>query len=94
MIEDKDDFKYIRHLELRPETPLSEPDQYLESSDYITPLHDWLRTDSDSPDPLALCLFPTYLSAFNELLLLSFLGKADPYEPFEPKTLEQAMNSH
>ena len=40
MIEDKDDFKYIRHLKLRLETLLSEPDQYLESSDYITPLYD------------------------------------------------------
>jgi Reverse transcriptase (RNA-dependent DNA polymerase) len=89
-----DDFEYVRHPELRPETPLSEPDQHLDSSDHATPPYDFLRRDSDSPDPLALCLFPTYLSAFNELSLLSFLGKADSCEPFEPKTLQQAMNSH
>jgi Reverse transcriptase (RNA-dependent DNA polymerase) len=90
-----DDFEVIRHPELRSETPLSEPDQHTEeSSDHATPPYQWLRADSDSPDPLALCLFPTYLSAFNELSLLSFLGKADPCEPFEPKTLEQAKRSH
>jgi hypothetical protein len=93
-IEDEDDFEFVRHPELRPETPLSEPDQSFKSSDHATPPYDWLRRDPDSPDPLALCLFPTYLSAFNELSLLSFLGKADPCEPFEPKTLQQAMNSH
>jgi Reverse transcriptase (RNA-dependent DNA polymerase) len=94
-VEDEDDFELIRHPELRPETPLSEPDQHTdEPSDHATPPYQWLRADSDSPDPLALCLFPTYLSAFNELSLLSFLGKADSCEPFEPKTLQQAMNSH
>jgi hypothetical protein len=74
---------------------LSEPDQHTdEPSDHATPPYQWLRADLDSPDPLALCLFPTYLSAFNELSLLLFLDKADPCEPFEPKTLQQAMNSH
>jgi hypothetical protein len=88
MIKDKDDFEFIRHPEFCIETPLSELDQRLEeSSDYATPPYNWLYADSDSPNPLALCLFPTYLLAFNELLLLSFLGKVDPYELFEPKTL-------
>jgi hypothetical protein len=92
--DDEDDFEFVRHPELRPGTPLSESDQHLEeSSDHTTPPYEFLRRVSDSPDPLALCLFPTYLSAFNELSLLSFLGKADPCEPFEPKTLQQAMNS-
>jgi hypothetical protein len=55
-----DDFEYIRHPEFCAETLLSEPDQHLEeSSDHATPPYDWLRADSDSPDPLALCLFPT-----------------------------------
>jgi hypothetical protein len=87
-VEDKDNFEYIRYLEFRPETPLSKPDQYLgESSDHATPPYNWLYADSDSLDLLALCLFPTYLSAFNELSLLFFLGKVDPYKPFKPKTL-------
>jgi hypothetical protein len=93
-VEDEDDFEYVRHPELRQRSPLSEPDIDLtESTDHAAPPYGFLRRDSDSPDPLALCLFPTYLSAFNELSLLSFLGKADPCEPFEPKTLQQAMNS-
>jgi hypothetical protein len=36
--------------------------------------------------------FPSYLTSYDEVSLLSFLGKADPYEPFEPKTLKEAMN--
>ena len=88
MIKDEDDFEFVRHLELYLGTLLSESDQHLkESSDHATPPYNWLRRDFDLPDPLALCLFPTYLSAFNKLSLLSFLGKADPYEPFKPKTL-------
>jgi hypothetical protein len=87
-MKDEDDFEFIRHPEFCVETPLSKPDQRLkESSNHATPPYDWLRADSDSPDPLALCLFPTYLLAFNKLSLLSFLGKAGPCEPFEPKTL-------
>jgi hypothetical protein len=92
-VEDESDFEYIRHPELRPEIPYSEIIDEKEPSEYA-PSYDFLRRDSDSPDPLSLCLFPTYLSAFDELSLLSFLGKADPCEPFEPKTLQQAMNSH
>jgi hypothetical protein len=94
--DDTDDYEYIRHPELRDETPLSNgiDNTEEERSDHTASSYEFLRRDSDSPDPLALCLFPTYLSAFNELSLLSFLGKADPCEPFEPKTLEQAMNSH
>jgi hypothetical protein len=89
MIKDnKDDFEFIRHLELYLGTPLSKSNQYLkESSNYTTPLYKFLRYISNSPDLLALCLFPIYLLVFNKLLLLLFLGKADPCEPFEPKTL-------
>jgi hypothetical protein len=86
--EDKDDFKFVRHPELCLGTPLSESDQHLkESSDYTTPLYEFLCRVSDSPNPLALCLFPIYLLVFNKLSLLLFLSKADPCEPFEPKTL-------
>jgi hypothetical protein len=86
--DDKDDFEFVRHLELCPGTPLFESNQHLkESSDYTTPLYEFLYRVSDSPDPLALCLFLTYLLAFNKLLLLLFLGKADPYKLFEPRTL-------
>jgi hypothetical protein len=88
--EDANSFEYIRHSELRPQTPLSsiadtdgpEPLEYSPSSSY-----EFLRQVSDSPDPLALYLFPTYLSVFDELSLLSFLGHTDPCEPFEPQIL-------
>lgn len=45
------------------------------------------------PDAYNLFLLPSYVAATNELSLLSFLGKADAIEPFEPKTLKQAMES-
>lgn len=96
--EDTDSFEYVRYPELRPQTPLSsiadtdeqEPESYEPST---SSSYEFLRRASDSPDPLALCLFPTYLSAFDELSLLSFLGQADPCEPFEPRTLQEAKDS-
>jgi hypothetical protein len=88
MVKDKDDFELIRHPKLRLKTPLSKPDQYTnEPSNYATPLYQWLYTNSDSPNPLALYLFSIYLLAFNKLLLLLFFNKADSYKLFEPKTL-------
>jgi hypothetical protein len=55
-------------------------------------LYNFLYYNS-SPDPLVLYLFPTYLSIFNELSLFSFLGYADPCEPFKPYTLKEAIES-
>ena len=94
--EDTNSFKHVRYPELRPQTSLSsvtdtdepEPQAHESSSSYK-----FLRRASDSPDPLALCLFLTYLSVFDELSLLSFLGHADPCEPFEPRTLQEAKDS-
>jgi hypothetical protein len=91
------DFEFIRHPKLRPQTPLSpiadENSSNTAESFHESSSHNFLRRASDSPDPLALCLFPTYLSAFNELSLLSFLGHADPCEPFEPRNLQEAIDS-
>jgi hypothetical protein len=93
--EDTNSFEHIRHPELRPQTPLSSIADIDESETHepSSSSYEFLRRASDSPDPLALCLFPTYLSAFDELSLLSFLGQADPCEPFEPRTLQEAKDS-
>jgi hypothetical protein len=70
----------------------------------VPPNHPHLRKFSDSLDPISLLctestidahslfLLPSYLASHDEHSLLSFLGHADPNEPFEPRTLEQAMN--
>ena len=89
--EDTNSFEHIYHLELCPQTPLSSiadiDEQELEPHESSSSSYEFLRRVSDSPDPLILCLFPTYLSVFDELSLLSFLGQANPCEPFEPRTL-------
>ena len=74
--EDANSFEHIRHPELRPQTPLSSIADTDESETHepSSSSYEFLRRASDSPDPLALYLFPTYLSAFDELSLLSFLG--------------------
>jgi hypothetical protein len=92
-VSDDSDFEYVRHPELREQTPLSEVADDLESETNHSSSYDFLCCVSDSPDPLSLCLFPSYLSAFNELSLLSFLGHIDPCKPFEPRTLKEAQNS-
>jgi hypothetical protein len=94
-VENDNSSGFVCYLELRPQTLLPEVvDDTEESSTAHTPSsYDFLRRASDSLDPLSLCLFLSYLSSFNELSLLSFLGKADSCEPFEPKTLLQAINS-
>jgi hypothetical protein len=46
----------------------------LETHEPSSSLYEFLRRASNSPNPLVLYLFLTYLSAFNELSLLLFLS--------------------
>jgi hypothetical protein len=49
---------------------------------------------SDNPlDTLNLFLILTYITSSSKLFLLSFLGYISTTKPFEPKTLQQAIDS-
>jgi len=50
------------------------------------PITGFILTPTHSTHSLSASSPPT--SAFNELSLLLFLGKVDPYKPFKPKTLK------
>jgi hypothetical protein len=45
------------------------------------------------PDILNLFLVSIYIISSNELFLFFFLGHITVIEPFEPKTLQQAMDN-
>jgi hypothetical protein len=57
-------------------------------------LHAGITIMSNNPlDILNLFLIPIYIASSSKLFLLSFLGYMNTIEPFEPKTLQQAMDS-
>jgi len=103
--EDEDEDWHViqpeRHPELRQATALEKDDEsesfQPEDIERVTPPnHPELRAAtplSDSPDPLSLLMIPRYVASTNHCSLLTFLGHMDSIEPFEPKTLQQAMDS-
>jgi hypothetical protein len=74
--EDANSFEYIYYPELYPQTPFSSITDIdeLETHEPSSSSYEFLYRASNSPDPLVLYLFLTYLSVFDELSLLSFLG--------------------
>jgi hypothetical protein len=73
--------RVILYLDLRQE---SSPDLF----------HAGIAVILDNPpDTLNLFPVPTYIASSSKLSLLSFLGHMSATEPFEPKTLQQAIDS-
>ena len=88
IIKDNNKFEFVRYPKLCLNTLLLEPLKYKDTaSPRAELLYNYFYYNNNSLNPLSLYLFLIYLLVFNKLLLLLFLSKVDPCEPFELKTL-------
>jgi hypothetical protein len=85
----------VRCPDLRDLTPdlSSDPefdDDSIESIDFVPSSDSDSDFDPNFPDHIVLPLLPSYVCSPNEISLVAYLAQND-LEPFEPKTLQQAM---